>query len=143
MAKTGLTSDRRLYLDKDGKVVEHDNPAKASLLVAQGGLLLTEDAAKYGITMGADGKLAYGEAVSEVEPVPANDENPEAVEEAPKPLRGKLPEDFPGFKALEEAGITTYAQVRKAGDLTEIKGIGDATAASIAAALEATPEAEE
>ena len=66
--KKGVTSDRRLYLDKAGKVVEHDNPAKASLLVAQGGILSDEDAAKYGITQGEDGKLVYGEAVSEAQP---------------------------------------------------------------------------
>lgn len=42
-------------------------------------------------------------------------------------LRGKLPEDFPGKAALEAAGITTYAQLRDAGDVTEIEGIGPAT----------------
>lgn len=30
-------ADRRLYLDKDGNVVEHDNPARVTLLVAEGG----------------------------------------------------------------------------------------------------------
>jgi hypothetical protein len=49
--------------------------------------------------------------------------------------RGKLPEDFPGRVALEEAGVTTYGQVRKVKDLTELPGIGDATAAKIEEAL--------
>jgi hypothetical protein len=52
--------------------------------------------------------------------------------------RGKLPEDFPGRTALEEAGEATYAKVRKrlaAGTLTEIHGIGEATASSIAEAM--------
>jgi hypothetical protein len=61
----------------------------------------------------------------------------EAKEEAieGKELKGKLPEDFHGRVALEAAGITTYAQLRKAGDLTEIPGIGPATAEKIAEAL--------
>lgn len=49
---------------------------------------------------------------------------------------GRLPDGFPGLAALEEAGITTYAGVRKAGDLTEIAGIGEATAEAIKAAME-------
>lgn len=53
----------------------------------------------------------------------------------PVTLKGKLPEDFPGLAALEAAGITTYAQLRKAGDVTEIDGIGPATTAKIHAAL--------
>jgi cell wall-associated NlpC family hydrolase len=61
------------------------------------------------------------------------------VKAAPTP-RGKLPDDFPGAAALAEVGITTYAQLRKAGDVTEIKDIGPATAAKIKEALAATPE---
>ena len=129
---------RALHLTADDQVVEETDPAGVKVLAGAGATISPEDVEKYGLD---DSYRAVEE--EEVAETPANDENPEAVEEAPKPLRGKLPEDFPGFKALEEAGITTYAQVRKAGDLTEIKGIGDATAASIAAALEATPEAEE
>ena len=64
---------------------------------------------------------------------------PEQITEPEHPkseLKGKLPEDFPGHAALLEAGIHTYAQLRKAGELTEIPGIGEATAAKIAEALE-------
>lgn len=50
MAENSYTADRRLYLDKDGKLVEADNPARATLLVAKGGKLSAEDAAKYGLT---------------------------------------------------------------------------------------------
>lgn len=56
-----------------------------------------------------------------------------------KPKRGKLPEDFPGRAALEANDITTYAQVRKAVEkdqLTELNGIGAATAEKIKAELE-------
>ena len=46
----------------------------------------------------------------------------------------QLPEDFPGRAALEEAGEFTPAKIRKrveAGTLTEIPGIGEATAEKI------------
>lgn len=49
--------------------------------------------------------------------------------------QGKLPENFPGHAALAEADINTYAQLRKAGDIKEVPGIGKATAAKIAEAL--------
>ena len=52
------------------------------------------------------------------------------------PKQGKLPEDFPGHAALAEAGINTFGQLRKAGDVTEIEGIGPATAKKIEEALE-------
>lgn len=49
--------------------------------------------------------------------------------------QGPLPDDFPAKAKLEEHGIKTYAQLRKAGDVTELEGIGTATAAKIAEAL--------
>lgn len=57
----------------------------------------------------------------------------------PPALKGKLPDDFPGHAALVEAGINTYGQLRKAGDVTAIAGIGPATAEKITAALAAAP----
>lgn len=51
------------------------------------------------------------------------------------PKQGKLPEDFPALAALEDAKITTYAQLRKVKDLTSIPGVGPATAEKIAEAL--------
>lgn len=42
-------ADRRLYLDKDGKVVEDDDPAKVSLLVGAGGTLPEEQARALGL----------------------------------------------------------------------------------------------
>jgi hypothetical protein len=57
-------------------------------------------------------------------------------EESPK---GPLPDGFPGLAALADAGITTYARLRKTlektGDLTQLKGIGKVTAAKITDAL--------
>lgn len=55
-----------------------------------------------------------------------------------KPKQGKLPEDFPGHAALADNDITTYAQARKAAErdqLTEMNGIGPATAERIKAEL--------
>src|SRR5688572_2981109 len=54
-------------------------------------------------------------------------------------LKGKLPEDFPGHTALEAAGLTSYAKVRKQLDsLEEIEGIGPATADKIREAMGAS-----
>jgi hypothetical protein len=50
-----------------------------------------------------------GTTEPELRPEFANAPEPEAAAEEAKPLRGKLPEDFPGGSALAEAGITTYA----------------------------------
>lgn len=49
MAKNLWTADRRIYLDKDGKAVEADDPTRASLLVAQGGTLPLEEAERLGL----------------------------------------------------------------------------------------------
>lgn len=77
---------------------------------------------------------------------------PEAVKTEPstepeieqKPLKGKLPEDFPGYTALEAAGLTSYAKARKRLDaLEEIDGIGPATAVKIREAMRESSEAEE
>lgn len=71
-------------------------------------------------------------------------EEAEGEEEAPAELKGRLPEDFPGHAALEAEGLTTYAKVRKQLDsITEVPGIGDATAERIREAMSASPEEEE
>lgn len=46
-----------------------------------------------------------------------------------------LPDDFPGHAALTAAGITTYGELRDVEDLTDISGIGEATAEKIKVAL--------
>lgn len=43
------TSDRRLYTDAEGNVVEQDDPKRQRLLVAEGGTLTTEQAKKAGL----------------------------------------------------------------------------------------------
>jgi hypothetical protein len=73
----------------------------------------------------------------------------QAAEETPteeaKPLRGKLPEDFPALSDLEAAGITTYAGVRKQLDsIEDVDNIGPIKAEKIREAIgESSPEDEE
>lgn len=62
-------ADRRIYLDKDGNVVEHNDPNKLSLLVAEGGFLSLEDAEKHGlVTKGKKGAKAKAEEKSVEKP---------------------------------------------------------------------------
>lgn len=49
MASNLWTSDRRLYLNADGAVVEADDPSRVSLLVAAGGTIPLADAERLGI----------------------------------------------------------------------------------------------
>lgn len=49
MAANTYTADRRLYLDRDGNVVEADDPNRATLLIGEGGALLLDDAVRYGL----------------------------------------------------------------------------------------------
>lgn len=57
-----FTASRRLYLDADGNVVEHDSPHKSSLLVAEGGTLPMKRARELGL-VGEDGAEATGSRV--------------------------------------------------------------------------------
>lgn len=87
-----------------------------------------------------------GTTEPELRPKAASEGEAAAEEEAEasSELKGKLPEDFPGHAALEAEGITTYAKVRKQLDsITEVPGIGDATAEKIREAMSASPEEEE
>jgi hypothetical protein len=45
----GWIADRRLYLDKDGNMVEADNPARVRLLIHTGQTMTEADARKYGL----------------------------------------------------------------------------------------------
>lgn len=49
MAANTWTANRRLYLNKAGTVVEADDPARTSLLVAEGGSLPLEQARALGL----------------------------------------------------------------------------------------------
>lgn len=49
MANQTWTADRRLYLDKDGKVVEANDPTRTRLLVAAGNTIPIEEAQRLGL----------------------------------------------------------------------------------------------
>jgi hypothetical protein len=78
--------------------------------------------------------------VSESEPTVEKFEG-QGVDETSAALKqGHLPEDFPGYAALQEAGEATYAKVRRRiveGTLTEVSGIGESTASKIEEAMAA------
>mgnify|MGYP003577716263 CR=1 FL=1 len=127
--------NRNLHLDADDKVVEESDPAGRKVLGGKGKAFYEEEAKHYGL----DESHRLVDEPKEVETVEA-EEKPVGEIEVPEELKGKLPEDFPGHAALSEAGINTFAQLRKAGDVTEISGIGPATAAKIAERLAVEPE---
>lgn len=43
------TADRRIYLDREGRAVEAKDPARVSLLVAEGGQIPLEQAQRLGL----------------------------------------------------------------------------------------------
>jgi len=65
MASNIWTADRRLYLDKDGKVVEANDPSRATLLIAAGGNMSLADAERYGL-------IAPAAPAEKARPAPAN-----------------------------------------------------------------------
>lgn len=81
------TSDRRLYLDKDGNVVEGKGPNRVSLLVAAGGSLPMETARKYGLVKDAEPEPAPVPKIEELPEVKAEPmvEAPQAVTPVAEP----------------------------------------------------------
>ena len=80
------------------------------------------------------------EAVAE-ESAPTPEPEPEPEPKEHVQPKGPLPKDFPKHDLLHEAGINTYGQLLKCDDLTEIEGIGPATAKEIAKRLRADERA--
>lgn len=79
------TSDRRIYLDKDGNAVEAKDPARVSLLVAAGCTLPMETARRYGLVK---------DVVPEVAPVsmaPIAESEPVETAPEPEPIVGVAP----------------------------------------------------
>lgn len=82
MAANTWTSNRRLYLNKAGAVVEADDPDRTSLLVAEGGSLPLEQAKALGLVN------VTPEVVEDVAPAE------KAKADAPSnKARGKAPEN--------------------------------------------------
>jgi hypothetical protein len=80
-----FTSDRRLYTDKDGNVVEADDPAKLTLLVGEGGAIPMERARELGLA-DEEGNAVAREAEDEAETDP---ETGETKPRARKAAKGK------------------------------------------------------
>jgi hypothetical protein len=74
MATNLWTADRRLYLDKDGKAVEADDPARVSLLVNIGGAIPLADAERLGLVevVPAEVKAIEPKVNKAMAPAPAN-----------------------------------------------------------------------
>lgn len=115
-----FVSDRALHLTADGKVVEEDDPDGKTVLVGKGGRLSMAEAEKYGLA----GKKA------------SNASKAKTAEAKGEEKKGRLPDDFPHYAALEAAGITSYGKLRDLkGDYSSIDGIGEARAKEIDEAL--------
>ena len=111
--------------------------AEEALAAAQRDLGAAKQAAAEAAAEEAEEASATAEAAAATEPTAAT-LTPRAPAEstgAAGEKNGPLPDDFPGHAALAEAGIKTYAQLRKYGDVTDVPRIGAATEAKIKAAM--------
>jgi hypothetical protein len=99
--KTDWVADRRLYLDKDGNVVEGKGPNRVSLLVAAGCTMPIDTARKYGLVKDAEPEPA--QVLSAVEtPVVSALAEPEAEPEPVSDERQK-PDTKPAKKPAKKS----------------------------------------
>lgn len=66
------TSDRRIYLTRDGQVVEHSDPRKATLLVPAGGSLPLARAVALGLSPEPEPKAKPTTPANKARPAPTN-----------------------------------------------------------------------
>jgi hypothetical protein len=85
-----LTSDRRLYANAEGKVVEEKDPKRTTLIVGQGGAVNPQDAQKYGLRS-EGGRLTYEGDKGAQKDEPAEEVVPEAQEVVPEAQPEKAP----------------------------------------------------
>lgn len=124
-----MVSDRRLYLTADkSEVVEDGDPRAAFLFANEGYELSAAIVERYGLTA-ADGKVVLSGATA---PEPRNHEEEVGGDSDEGEATPELPADIPGHDELVAANLTTIEAVAAHEDLTEIDGIGKATAARIA-----------
>jgi hypothetical protein len=83
------TSEVDVYANSEGEVVPADSPDAAILVVAAGGTITDEEAAKYGLTN--ESAASDEGAASKVADRPATDEKPAPADDhpaaAPKPAK--------------------------------------------------------
>lgn len=84
-------SDRRLFLDRDGRVVEEGNPAKATLLVRAGGSLPHDRAEQLGLVSDPPPPAASAatKAQAEIDPEPEKAKPAPANKARTKPQENK------------------------------------------------------
>lgn len=123
---------------KPGDLVDAADINNPKALIEQRYIIAADDDSTFGNAGGPtpDPKIAQDRIVEKAagrKGGPEGDIAPDSpVQATGERLKGKLPEDFPGHKALSEAGLDTYAKVRKQLDnLEDLDGIGPKTAESI------------
>lgn len=120
-----LVADRRLCVTADrSEVVEEGDVRAAWLLASEGRTIGPSDVERYGLSV-KSGKVVIG-GVKQTAP----SEN-KMVAASENKARENLPEDIPGREALLAAGVESIGDLERVEDLTEIVGIGRATAAKI------------
>lgn len=112
------TADRRLYLDKDGKVVEANDPNRARLLVAAGNTIPLEEAERLGL---AGTKVSQGPAENKLRQGPSEDKGsalgddevqPQADPDVLLTFEGETGEAAPGEAVQEDGqGLPPVAEV--------------------------------
>lgn len=100
-------SSERLYLDKDGNVVGAKDPAKLTLLVAEGGALPFATAVKYGLV-----KVESGATVSVTDAL-ATDPALAVTEETSEPSAEAEAETDSDAAEAAEPKATTKAKAKK------------------------------
>lgn len=124
--QVGVLSDRRLYLSADKEVVVEEGDRRAAFLFATPGYeVLAGDVERYGLAVD-DGRIVLPGAPTTREPEEVAEVEVEAAKDPP------LPDDLPAREELLATGITTLDEVASHPDLTQVDGIGRATAAKIA-----------
>lgn len=136
--------DARLQQEREAGGMVMATPARAAVETV--GVSDSAEAEQAAITSPTKAEAAKAEADAKGEAQRAEAQRAEAEASTPpegadatnsEPVlaKGSLPDDFPGRAALADAGVNTFTQLRKFGDVTEIAGIGPATAEKIATAL--------
>ena len=112
--KNEYTADRDLFLDKDGNLVEANDPKKLTKLVGVGGTLSGEDALKYGLVSaeGGEQERTGGKAKSSLSTKMIGDERTAPKEEATDDLESLNVTDLK--ERAKEMGLKGYSQMNKA-----------------------------
>ena len=84
-----FVADKDYFADKDGNLVEANDPKRATKIVSQGGSLSAEEAAKYGLSNEASGGEESSIEVASVAPEETEEEAAEPKAKARKSKASK------------------------------------------------------